>query len=301
MRKLLFLLCFFIGLQGAYAFEIPENSNQTVLDQANVFSLDEERSLRQLIYNIEEETTVEVAVWTVGTLDGYPIFNAALEAGRKWGVGQKENNNGLVLLIAVDDRDWFMVTGYGVEGTLPDVTVKRIGERYFPPNFRQGNYARGVELALNDIKALLVADPTVVAEYDRSLSFLDFIRTVVAVLLFFVFSVVGKKYFELSSDIDTIKTVFYFIFSPFVYGLVLLGLFMVFEVALFGFVALVFALIRLMFPRIEGGGAGRGGGGSGRFNNSSWSDSNSWSSGGGFNSGGFGGGSFGGGGGGGSW
>ena len=66
-------------------------------------------------------------------------------------MGKKGQNNGLVLLIAVDDKKRSIQVGYGLEGTLPDIVTKRIGEARFPPNFRQGNYYQGVSEMLDDV------------------------------------------------------------------------------------------------------------------------------------------------------
>lgn len=274
-----FVLSILLSFGSALAFDIPENKNQTVLDQAQVFSSTEEAELREIITRVEQETTAEIAVWTISTLEGYPIFNAALEAGRKWGVGQKENDNGLVVVIAVGDRDWFMATGYGLEGTLPDIMVKRIGERHFPPNFRNHNYAQGVKLALLDIKALLIEDPTVVAEYDQISEKLYWLMHICVAATLFGVSVYQKREKLISGIFVSAFTTVHF--------LILAGAFL-FSAGLFFYLMLVifYSFFALSTELNSGsGGSSRGG----------------WSSGGGFSSGGFGGGSFGGGGGGGSW
>lgn len=285
MFKFLILtyLGFFLTVVQSFAFEIPDNENQIVFDQGRVFSANEVRSIEKIITDIENETTVEIAVWTVPTLEGYPIFNAALEAGRKWGVGQKENDNGVVLLVAVQDRDWFMATGYGVEGALPDVLVKRIGERHFPPNFRNDNYGQGIRLALLDIKALLKEDPTVIAEYkETSKAVLWSLHLSVAASLFLL-SIYRKRKNLLA--------------GIFVSGFVSLHFLALAGGMLFGGAGLLFYFLMVGFYSLFAFSSElKGNGGSGGERNGG-----GWSSGGGFSSGGFGGGSFGGGGSGGKW
>jgi len=66
-------------------------------------------------------------------------------------VGKKGQNNGLVVLIAVDDKKWSIQVGYGLEGTLPDLVAKNIGEARFPTNFRAGKYYQGVDEMIDDV------------------------------------------------------------------------------------------------------------------------------------------------------
>ena len=102
------------------------------------------------IQEIEKATSIEIAVLVVPTVDD-DINLAAADVGNKRGVGKKGQNNGLVLLIAVDDRKRSIQVGYGLEGVLPDIIAKNIGESRFPPNFRAGNYYQGVTEMLDDV------------------------------------------------------------------------------------------------------------------------------------------------------
>lgn len=163
---------FFTFVSQTFAFDIPDY-DEYLTDTTGVISTEDEIIIETKITEIEANTTAEIAVLIIPTTGDEDIAVYAFEVGQEWGVGKKENNNGLVIVIAVDDRKWFMATGYGLEGTLPDAIVKRIGERQFPPNFREGNYAQGILDALEDINGYLIADPTVVASYDYSSSNYD--------------------------------------------------------------------------------------------------------------------------------
>ena len=69
--------------------------------------------------------------------------------GRKWGVGNKEFNNGIVFLVAKNDRKVFIATGYGLEGAIPDITAKQIIENEVVPNFRGNDYYWGIDFGVD--------------------------------------------------------------------------------------------------------------------------------------------------------
>lgn len=163
----IFTLAILFFALPANAFSVPPYQGIPVVDNADIFSPEEETFLLEQIDLIERDTSVEVAVVTTPTLAGYPIESASLDIGREWGVGKSDVNNGLVILIAVDDREWFISTGYGLEGVLPDVAIKRIGENNFSSNFREGNYANGVKGALVNIEMLIKGDSSVVSELTK--------------------------------------------------------------------------------------------------------------------------------------
>ena len=79
------------------------------------------------------------------------MADVALEILRKWGVGGKEYNNGIVLLIALQDRKMSIQSGYGLEGRITDLNSKSIIENDLAPNFRQQNYYRGIDQAVDQI------------------------------------------------------------------------------------------------------------------------------------------------------
>ena len=73
------------------------------------------------------------------------VADAAIEIGRNWGVGGKKNNNGVVLLISVEDRKLNISPGYGLEKALPDLTCQQIIKNIIVPNFKGNDYYRGIE------------------------------------------------------------------------------------------------------------------------------------------------------------
>lgn len=115
---------------------------------------------------IEAATKSEFAIVVVNDYVGDSDFEFALKLFNTWGIGKKESNNGLLLFIAKDRREYRFITGYGMESTLPDAYLKRIGEKYLVPNFRDGNYDQGVLEASQFIKTILMS-PDSRAELER--------------------------------------------------------------------------------------------------------------------------------------
>ncbi|MBR7071409.1 MAG: TPM domain-containing protein [Clostridia bacterium] len=102
----------------------------------------------QTIYNagvqLQEKTTAQVVAVTVETLDGKEPADYALELGRKWGVGDAEKDNGVVLLLAEEERQIYVAVGYGLEGGLPDSKTGRLIDHYALPDLREDRFSAGM-------------------------------------------------------------------------------------------------------------------------------------------------------------
>ena len=122
-----------------------------VNDFANVLTPEQEHALEQKLVAYDDSTSTQIAVVTMRTTSDYPIEDVGLEILRQWGVGNKEKDNGIVVLAAIDDRDITIRTGYGMEGAVPDITAKNIIENDIVPQFREENYYRGLDLATSSI------------------------------------------------------------------------------------------------------------------------------------------------------
>lgn len=166
MFRSLFKSIFLVSLFWiVYGFSIP-NYEGYITDTAGVFSETEKTNLTTKIEEIQKATSIEIAILTVSSVDD-DINLAAVDVGNKWWVGKKGQNNGLLVLIAVDDKKWSIQVGYWLEGTLPDLATKRIAEARFPPNFREGNYYQGVFELLDDALWYIKEDPTIVWTYSQ--------------------------------------------------------------------------------------------------------------------------------------
>lgn len=122
-----------------------------VNDYADVLTQDEISSINSLATQIEKNSTVQVAVLIVKTTQPLSIDQYANQVFRASGIGHKDNNNGVLVMVATEDRKWRIEVGYGVEGVLPDALAGQIGLTYLVPNFQQGNYGQGLYLAVQSI------------------------------------------------------------------------------------------------------------------------------------------------------
>ncbi len=129
----------------AQRYDFPPRPDGPVLDQAGMLSGGEERALARKLTMYEDTTSTAIVVVTLTSLDGAPVDDYAISLGREWGIGQKEKDNGVVVLVSKDDRKMFIATGYGVEGALPDAIANRIVERIMTPAFRQGRFYAGLD------------------------------------------------------------------------------------------------------------------------------------------------------------
>jgi uncharacterized protein len=129
----------------------PPRPARLVNDYARVMTPDQVTSLERKLVDYDDSTSVQVAVVTVQTLGSTSIDDDALAILRKWGVGNKKTNNGVVILAAIQDHKVFIATGYGMESSIPDIVAKEIIENEIVPNFRESNYYRGFDNAADAI------------------------------------------------------------------------------------------------------------------------------------------------------
>ncbi|HYC39274.1 MAG TPA: TPM domain-containing protein [Chitinophagaceae bacterium] len=156
MRKLLIIpTLLFCCITMGQDIPSPQNPPKLVNDFANLLTPEQEQALEQKLVAYADSTTTQIAVVIVEDLGGYEPVEYAVKLGRTWGVGGKEFSNGIVILISIGGgegkRDAFIATGYGMEGVIPDVTADAIVENDIVPNFRAGNYYRGLDEATDNI------------------------------------------------------------------------------------------------------------------------------------------------------
>jgi uncharacterized protein len=115
-----------------------------VVDLAGIVRSDLKNELNAYLQTLEQKTTAQVLVLTVRTLDSQNIEEFALNTKEKWKLGQKGKDNGVLIVVAVNDRKYRIEVGYGLESVLPDSMVGSIGREYFVPYFRAGDYSTGI-------------------------------------------------------------------------------------------------------------------------------------------------------------
>jgi len=151
MKQLITLFTCFLGFLWigipAYAQEMPARPDpaRLVNDFTNTLTPAQQEALEKKLVAIDDSTSTQIAVVIIKSLNGYDVADYNVKLGRAWGVGGKENNNGVVLLIVKEDRKINIATGYGLEGALPDVTCKHIIDERIVPNFKADDYYQGID------------------------------------------------------------------------------------------------------------------------------------------------------------
>ena len=130
---------------------LPAQPAQYVVDLAGVLDAGAQAQTQYQLKDLEAETTAQVVVLTLNSLEGEPIESFSHQTAVKWGIGQKGKDNGVLLTVAVKDHKYRIEVGYGLESTLPDSLVGSIGREYLVPNFRKGDYAGGIVAAVTEI------------------------------------------------------------------------------------------------------------------------------------------------------
>src|SRR5690606_22456892 len=117
----------------------------------------------------EQKSTDQLVVVTVPSLQGYEIEEYGYQLGRHWGIGQKDKDNGVLLIVAPNERKVRIEVGRGLEPIVTDLMSKIIIENAILPEFRRGNYGAGIRAGVRDITATLLGDAEAVKERARGL------------------------------------------------------------------------------------------------------------------------------------
>jgi uncharacterized protein len=124
-----------------------------VVDAAHLLDDDTIQRLGSDLAAFEAKTSTQIVIVTLPDLQGYPIEQWGLALLRGWRIGQKDKNNGIVVIVAPHERQMRIETGYGADGPLPDATASLIIRQDMTPLFKQGDYAGGLSAGLRDIEA----------------------------------------------------------------------------------------------------------------------------------------------------
>lgn len=138
----------------AAALEVPFLSGR-VVDEAEILSPEAEQRLTATLEQLEAQTGAQVAVLTVPSLGGEALEEYSLRVAETWKLGGAERDDGVLLLIARDDRQMRFEVGYGLEGAIPDILAGRILDQAVRPRFRDGDFDGGVTDGIDKVAALV--------------------------------------------------------------------------------------------------------------------------------------------------
>jgi uncharacterized protein len=154
VKKLIFGLCLFLfsGL-ALHAQTYPEKPNppRLVNDFAGLLAAPEAQALEGKLDAYNDSTSTQITIVTLNSLDGADPAQYATELAEKWGIGRKQKDNGVLILISKTDHQIFIATGRGVEEYLTDLVCNRIIENKIKPAFRAGNYYQGLNAATDEM------------------------------------------------------------------------------------------------------------------------------------------------------
>jgi uncharacterized protein len=129
-----------------------------VVDQTATLSSDDVASLNQLLRDFEARKGSQVAVLIVPTTNPESIEQYSIRVAEVWKIGRKKIDDGVVLVVAKNDRKLRIEVGYGLEGALTDVTAKRIIDEYITPRFRSGDFSGGISAGVNQILRVVTGE-----------------------------------------------------------------------------------------------------------------------------------------------
>jgi uncharacterized protein len=163
MRKILFILCLLgcLSIQAKeYTIkEIPmvhlQDRTRYVSNPDNILSASAVATMDSILFALEQKTGIQTLVVAVTGIEGGDCFDFAYRLGKEMGVGQKERDNGLVILLSTDERCIQFATGYGLEGVLPDAICKRIQNRYMVEHLGKEDWDTGMVEGIRAVNGYL--------------------------------------------------------------------------------------------------------------------------------------------------
>lgn len=196
VRRLLILLAVCLTVAASAAPTFPPLSGR-VVDEANMLSVNAERRIAVLGEAHETATTNQVVVATFADLQGYSIEEFGYQLGRAWGIGQADENNGVLLIVAKAERKVRIEVGYGLEGELTDAIASNIINVVITPSFKRAQFDQGVVAGTQAIIAALGGEyQTTQSQEGRDDQESALWKLLAFIVIFFVFpGIFGRRRF----------------------------------------------------------------------------------------------------------
>lgn len=158
--SVLFLFTALVSFAGDDIYPDKPNPPRLVNDYAGILNSGEESRLERKLEEFARTTSTQISIVTITNLGGHDVAEYTTRLFNKWGIGQAGKNNGVLMLVAVEDRKAFIATGTGLQGVLTDAKTSRIFRNELRPAFREGQYAKGLDKAADAIIAVTKGEYT---------------------------------------------------------------------------------------------------------------------------------------------
>jgi uncharacterized protein len=200
MKKFLLLFLFLLASSyPVFAAQHWPSPTGNFNDFAHVVPTNQAQALENLLAAIRQKTGVQIAVVTFPSVEGGDVAGAAVDLFHVWGIGQKEKDNGLLILLSIQDRkDWIEV-GYGLEATVTDGDTGTIRRNSMEPSFKKGNFGEGLTNGVLQLARLIGYDagnnpvpPQI--QYEQGGGGLGFLgKFVIFIIIFILLSVINRR------------------------------------------------------------------------------------------------------------
>ncbi|MBM6859233.1 TPM domain-containing protein [Clostridium saudiense] len=140
---LIFCLLFTINASSSETFPSPTNYKY-INDYTNTIDKSTIKKIISIGKELEDKTSAQAIIVVIDSTNGTPIEDYANKLFRAWGIGEKNKDNGFLILLALDDKAWKVEVGRGLEGAVPDVLTNRVMQEIAKPNFINGDYSEGL-------------------------------------------------------------------------------------------------------------------------------------------------------------
>lgn len=160
MKRILLILITVLSMSAGFGQNVLPKPNppRLVNDAAGVLSPEQVEILERKLVALDDSTSNQIAVVLIKDLGDYAIEDYAVKLFREWGIGNKKTNNGVLIIAAIDNRKVWIEVGYGLEGAIPDVVASSIYRNEIVPQFREQNYYRGIDNAINALTKAAVGE-----------------------------------------------------------------------------------------------------------------------------------------------
>lgn len=202
MKKLQIIILFLFVAVASWAQGIekyfPEKPNpaRLVVDdkRLDILTPEQEEALEKKLVAYDDSTSNQILVVTIADIGDYDISDYAVALGRAWGVGNKDFNNGIVVVVLINkersQRKVWIATGYGLEGAIPDITAKQIIDNDIIPNFKANDIYRGLDEGTSDLMRAAAGEYKPPAGYSNRKRGKDGGNIWVAIIIFIIIMIV---------------------------------------------------------------------------------------------------------------